>query len=319
MAHHLKKHPVTGNFYFRMAVPKSLQGLLGFTEYHHNLHTKDCAQARYVGYILSARTLIYFQELKQMVKGTEPTVADILQSHAEGKLKKYEGNFNPATGQISVKADPKDPEDVEAAYQWQQRTIKDNPQFFQPKPAAVDPAVVSQIEEEHRRLLNTLDKGVKRVKLRKALEEFKGQKRGKKAFLDHVFPSLEKFVDWMEGRYAKVTVNQVTRDDMKAYLIEIKLKNPKKVFHSFRHTLIQMMERRGVRDNYKKYYVGHKDSSIHNTVYSDQIHPLKIFEQEINKADFDLDFDKLRYKKGSYLPVLRRKRGRVVRLLKGQE
>lgn len=64
MPHHLRKHPVTGAFYFRQAVPRFLRAAVGRTEILLPLQTKDPTEARIRGYIQSAKTAECIRGLK---------------------------------------------------------------------------------------------------------------------------------------------------------------------------------------------------------------------------------------------------------------
>lgn len=89
---------------------------------------------------------------------------------------------------------------------------------------------------------------------------------------------------------------------------EVSIKDPLKVFHSFRHTAITKLTAEGVNDGLKKALVGH-DIESRDTAHDGYIHEegltLPSLRKAINKIEFEtVDVEKLRLPSDHFLPAI---------------
>lgn len=86
---------------------------------------------------------------------------------------------------------------------------------------------------------------------------------------------------------------------------EVDVKNPLKVFHSFRHTVVTALTNEGVNDGLKKALVGH-DTDTRESAHDDYIHQrfltLANLREAINKLDYEgVDFAGLRVEPAGFV------------------
>lgn len=85
------------------------------------------------------------------------------------------------------------------------------------------------------------------------------------------------------------------------YLDSLSIKDPKKVFHSFRSTANIRLKEQGVDEVTRCQLIGHEYESTNDTNYSEPHNLQYIYEILVKKLNFNfIDFDKLKYQKGSF-------------------
>ena len=88
----------------------------------------------------------------------------------------------------------------------------------------------------------------------------------------------------------------------------VKITDPLKVFHSFRHTVVTALTDKGVNDGLKRAMVGH-DIDTRLSSHDDYIHPSALtvpnLHEAINRLDFEgIDFGKLKILQDGFLPII---------------
>lgn len=72
----------------------------------------------------------------------------------------------------------------------------------------------------------------------------------------------------------------------------------KKVFHSFRHTLIDNLKQTGAKEKHMKEFVGHKGrGDITWDLYGKQFKPLVLMDEVVLKLNYELDMNHLKSSK----------------------
>lgn len=85
------------------------------------------------------------------------------------------------------------------------------------------------------------------------------------------------------------------------YLDSLNIKDPKKVFHSFRGTVNSRFKDLGVHEGTRCQVMGHEYETTNDTNYTEPHSLQYIYEILINNLNFnDIDFEKLRYHKGRF-------------------
>ena len=84
--------------------------------------------------------------------------------------------------------------------------------------------------------------------------------------------------------------DNVNRWFLRSYLPSLGIKHPKKVFHSFRHTLLTELERTGCDDPTSKMIAGHGGSGAHAGYVHDA--PIKRMKAALDRVDFNLPVHK---------------------------
>jgi integrase len=96
---------------------------------------------------------------------------------------------------------------------------------------------------------------------------------------DRLFPELEP----VRGKLGHAPSKWFSR-----YRIKMGITDPKKTFHSFRHTMIDDLRDAGVQDSLIKRIAGHEDSAVTFGVYGSRI-PIKAMVEAIRHLNFELD------------------------------
>lgn len=101
----------------------------------------------------------------------------------------------------------------------------------------------------------------------------------------YLFPYL---VDGANGRGKNVgrQFSTYIRDDLK-------ITNDRKVFHSFRHTVITRLHTINSNKAHVIQLVGHEDDSVHFGTYTHDV-GLKALQDTINRLEYDIDFNQLK-------------------------
>jgi len=74
---------------------------------------------------------------------------------------------------------------------------------------------------------------------------------------------------------------------------DLKIENSRKVFHSFRHTVITRLHTINSNKAHVIQLVGHEDSSVHFGTYTHDIE-LKALQETLNRLTYDIDFTELK-------------------------
>ena len=74
---------------------------------------------------------------------------------------------------------------------------------------------------------------------------------------------------------------------------DLNIKNDRKVFHSFRHTVITRLHTINSNKAHVIQLVGHEDDSVHFGTYTHDI-GLKALQETVNKLSYDIDFSALK-------------------------
>lgn len=84
------------------------------------------------------------------------------------------------------------------------------------------------------------------------------------------------------------------------YSNKIGIKDPAKVFHSFRSTANIKLQHTKLRDEIRFGYIGHDVNNVNNKNYGEKFPPEIFWEEVIPLLNFDVDFSKLKYIKGMF-------------------
>jgi integrase len=106
---------------------------------------------------------------------------------------------------------------------------------------------------------------------------------------DRLWPNLKKRRDGYAqdfGRWYQVFNRENITDD------------PKKVFHSFRHTITNNLKQRGIEESIIAEIVGHATGSITMSRYGKRYEPKKLMDA-LKKLDYGIEIDKISPKKSS--------------------
>ncbi|MFA5996095.1 MAG: hypothetical protein WC801_06700, partial [Patescibacteria group bacterium] len=96
------------------------------------------------------------------------------------------------------------------------------------------------------------------------------------------------------------------------YLDRVGIKSPVKVFHSFRKNIAQAMLTSF--PNYSQHYIGHLPYSVHHNIYSGRQLPFTFYLEQLQTASYPfLAFSWFKYKKGEFMPYLKRKKIELAR------
>jgi len=71
----------------------------------------------------------------------------------------------------------------------------------------------------------------------------------------------------------------------------------KKVFHSFRHTLIDFCKQNDIEEKHTGEFVGHRNRKITYGVYGKQFKPQKLYKKIVTKLNYDIDLTHLKNSK----------------------
>lgn len=96
---------------------------------------------------------------------------------------------------------------------------------------------------------------------------------------DRLFPELEP----VRGKLGHAPSKWFSR-----YRIKMGITDPKKTFHSFRHTMIDDLRDAGIQDSLIKRIAGHEDSAVTFGVYGSRI-PIKAMVEAIKHLNFHLE------------------------------
>lgn len=93
------------------------------------------------------------------------------------------------------------------------------------------------------------------------------------------FPDLEPTL----GKYGHAPSKWFSR-----YKAKMGVSDPRKTFHSFRHTFVDDLREAGVQDSLIKRMTGHEDSAVTFGIYGSRI-PLKAMQEALNLIELDQD------------------------------
>lgn len=190
-------------FYFRILVPKHLRPLYQRTVIKKSLHTHDQRTAQAWALVLADRYAQAFQRASRAMpdKSLEDLLRSAEKAFSTGTAKPYEITQN-RHGTLSIKADGA--EDHARAMEALA--------LLKARPAA--PAALPSTDD----IEATVPRGLKRISLTKAVEEYKarikpnGDDAAKvKTFNGAITTALDAFVDWAGG---KTPVYNITRNDL---------------------------------------------------------------------------------------------------------
>jgi len=192
-------------------------------------------------------------------------------------------------------------------------------QFFAPILGLFTGARISEICQLH-----TIDIGKKDQFYTISIndEELKRIKSPASRRIIPIHPILEEigFIDYLEdmkkfGNYIFPTVNpdkygyfgKEPGRRWAKYLDKLGITDPTKVFHSFRSTAnIKLMDN-GIEEEKRCAFIGHDHNTVNSKIYGhkgnterSKFEPEFLFELIVPKLNFDVDFSKLKYKKGMF-------------------
>ncbi len=246
----------SGNYFLRLAVPKSLQPLLGQAEIFQNLNTSDRQQARILALSVTAELLLKFSEWKGNLKkkneagdGIEtigifdargiPQVkppASTKPVAVEVNATQYNLDVMP-NGQPYIKySDPANPQDHANALQALERAeqaaaksvaapaaptpspaAQNAPQLTQKALEAVAKEAAKQARDEVAGVVEKLQ-GIKPRNIHGAFTDFVEQmKADKLVSLRHYQSGVKHFIDWLTPQHPNIQVHKVSEEHMAEY------------------------------------------------------------------------------------------------------
>lgn len=89
------------------------------------------------------------------------------------------------------------------------------------------------------------------------------------------------------------------------HLDTLNIKDPQKVFHSFRSTSNNRLKQNGVSEESRCQFVGHEHDTVNSAIYSDPHNLQFLLDNVANKLDYPtLDFTPLKYQPGQFSAML---------------
>ena len=207
--HHIRKHPKSGYYHYRQAVPKQLKPLYLKGEIVLSLRTKDPTQARLLAYQLSAKLLAEFEQAKQAMAWYDKpdSVKHLLNGQkSTSKLRQWTVNIE---GIGSVSTDPNasfpDLEHEQALKALKQLTETNLPKQAE-QPLQGNTALLSSVVgSEHKPLVSAFNEYVEDLEYRQVKS------------IKHIKPAVQSFVDWITEQHSNIACNQITPNQIKKY------------------------------------------------------------------------------------------------------
>lgn len=208
---YIRKHPNSGYYHYRQAVPQSLVGIYHKREIVLSLRTKDRTQAKILANQLSVKLLTEFEQAKQAMRfkdnkpqtDTDKALWEIAQKH---KAQAEQWQVNLPSG-INISTDPQ-AKDQTAEHRQALEALKalqqDNPQPQPEKPTQPNTGV-EVFGSTHKPLISCFNEYVEELEAKQLKS------------IDHIKPALNNFIEYIRESNSNIPVNQVKPEHIKQY------------------------------------------------------------------------------------------------------
>ena len=207
--HHIRKHPKSGYYHYRQAVPKQLKPLYLKGEIVLSLRTKDPTQARLLAYQLSAKLLAEFEQAKQAMAWYDKpdSVKHLLNGQKSTNLRQWtvslEGIGTIATNPNAPNQELEHSQALEALKALQGSATP--PQNTQNPPQSNTALLSGVVGSEHKPLVSAFNEYVEDLEYRQVKS------------IKHIKPAVNAFVEWITQQHSNIACNQITPNQIKQY------------------------------------------------------------------------------------------------------